>query len=445
MNNNEPETIPATVRPLARSAVAGLACLLAASWVSPAAANVVTEWNALAWSCPPARPGPGSVFDVGVLAQAAVHDAVQAIEKRYEPYLSTPPATGSESKAAAAAAAAYRVLSDDRVCQNSFQPTLDAAFAPYSGNSAEIVIGNAAGDALLGEYRPIGSATHTPGTGVGQWQPTPPGNASMAFVYLATTEPFLMTSPSQFRPGPPPALTSVQYAQDFNEVKAVGSALAHPAAGACPAPGDTDMARFWAGNFALQFNQAMRDIAIDRQLGLGDTARLLALANLAASDALIAVWDSKTFYNFWRPITAIRSTEDDGNAATTGDGSWTPFISSAHFPAGSQNPAYPDYVSGANGVTGAFTTVMRLFFKTDSVPFEIYRTPGTVAICTNPRLYRKISEAAEEVVEARIVLGIHFRFADTEARALGTTIASHTFNNALRPKHPGWNNRPLDE
>ena len=114
--------------------------------------------------------------------------------------------------------------------------------------------------------------------------------------------------------------------KDYNEVKEKGSTVAHPAGAVCPAPADTDMARFWAGNFGVQWNQVLRDVAIDRQLGIGDTARLLALANLAAADAGIGVWDSKVNYNFWRPITAIHNGAVDGNSQTTGDAAWIPFI-----------------------------------------------------------------------------------------------------------------------
>jgi hypothetical protein len=261
----------------------------------------------------------------------------------------------------------------------------------------------------------------------------------MSFVYLATTTPLVMSSPSQFRPGPAPALTSDRYTKDYNEVKATGSTLSHPAVGACPAPADTDMARFWSGNFGLQWNQVARDIAISRQLGLGDTARLLALTNLAGADSAIAVWDSKVHYNVWRPITAIQNGATDGNDKTAGDPTWVPFIAGPHFPAGSQTPPYPDYVSGANGLTGAFTTMLQLFFHTDVGPFEVHKAvPPSVAICTNPRLYRKLSQAAEEVVDARILLGIHFRFADTAARTLGSRVAWHTYTTALQPLHPGW-------
>jgi hypothetical protein len=235
-------------------------------------------------------------------------------------------------------------------------------------------------------------------------------------------------------------LTSAQYLKDYNEVKATGGMTSHPPLGACPAPADTDMARFWAGNIPAQWNQVLRDVAVDRQLGLGDTARLLALGNLAAADASIGVWDTKVHYNFWRPVTAINL--DDGVPATQQDATWRPFLDSVldaavptgHFPAGSQTPPYPDYTSGANGVTGAFTTILQLFFKSDFVPLAINKASApTVAICTNPRLYRRISDVAEEVVDARVLLGIHFRFADTGGRVLGQRVGWHVFTHALRP------------
>jgi len=403
-----------------------------ASWMAPTHANVVTEWNALAVQCIN-RPGAGAALDLA-LVQAAVHDAIQAIEHRYAPYFAAPPTNGNESRAAAAAAAARRVLGT--VCPSTAQPALDVALESYvTGNDPGLAIGYAAGDALLTKLRPTPALPpFIGGTDPGEWRPTPPANAPMRDFYLATTEPFVMSSPSQYRPGPPPALVSNQYLRDYDEVKKSGAVESHSPVGACPARKDTDMARFWSGGVVGPWNQAARDIAVDRQLSLGDTARLLALANLAAADAGIAVWDSKLHYNYWRPITAIREGDNDGNESTVGDINWTPFIQSSHFPAGSQTPPYQDYVSGANGLTGAYVTVLQLFFGTDRVPFEIYKTtPASVAICMNPRSYRRFSEAADEVVNARILLGIHFRTADVEARQLGTRVGFRTFFKALRP------------
>jgi hypothetical protein len=423
------------------------ACLLAAAFAQPANANVVTEWNQLALGCIN-RAGPGSVLDYAVV-QIAVHNAIQAIENRYQQYGAPVTASGSSSAVAAAAAAYYALTSDipnpnapDFLCPSATHAALLAAYKPYqdSGDMASIAVGQQAAQNALNEYRdstipptyPF-QDPYTGGTGIGQWRPTP--SAPMAFLYLATKKPFAMSSPSQFRPGPPPAISSPQYVKDYNEVKEKGSVSAHPPVGACPAPANTDKARFWAGNFGVQWNQVVRDVAVDRQLGIGDTARLLALANMAGADAAIGIWDSKIFYSFWRPGTAINN--DDGNPNTAQDATWAPFITAAtHVGAGT--PPYPDYLSGANGLTGAFAATLQLFFKTDNLPLAIYKAPPpntAVPICTNPRLFRKVSDAAQEVVDARVLLGIHFRFADTGARILGSRVALNVYSTTLKPKH----------
>jgi hypothetical protein len=422
-----------------------VACL-AAGWTGAAQADAVTDWNALAAQCialapapaPAGRAGPAQIVDLA-LVQIAVHDAVQAIERKYDYYAAAPSAPHDASPAAAAAAAAYRVLS--KVCPHA-TATLDAAFAPYAaGNDPGLGVGYAVADVILAqEYRaPVALPSFTGGTGIGEWRPTPPALAPMAALYLANdTKPYSFDDPAKFRPGPPPPMASQIYLRDYNEVKKYGSIQSHPEAGACPAPRRTDTARFWSGNFAAQWNQAVRDIAIDRQLPMGETARLLALANIAGSDAIVAVWEAKVHYNFWRPITAIELGDQDPNKGTVGQPGWTPFIQAqnGHFPPGSQTPPYSDYVSGANGITAAFVTTLQLFFKTDYMAFEIEKaTPPQVPICTNPRTFRRLSDAAQEVVDARIWLGIHFRFADEEARRLGTRVASWAFNKMLRPAY----------
>ena len=402
-------------------------------------ANVVAEWNAVAVHClavgvadnPAARPGPPALLDLA-LVHAAMHDAVQAIEGRFQPYLVTPPATGKESVAAAAAAAAHRVLS--AVCP-TFKASLDAAFKPYfEGGDPGLEVGYAAGDALLVERREGAPPAFTPGTTPGEWRPTPPGNVPFGFLALAGTKPLTFDDPSKFRSAPPPPLGSVKYLRDYTEVKRFGAVQSHPAAGVCPAPGRTELARFWSGNFISQLNEAVRFIAVDQQLSIGDAARLLALANLAAADAAISVWESKHHYNFWRPITAIREAGSDGNPWTVADPGWTPFIESVHFPAGSQTPPYPDHTSGANGLMGAIVTTLQLFFRTDKLRFEIYKaTAPSVAICTNPRMYHRLSQAADEVVDARVWLGLHFRTADEEARRQGGRVAWWVYTRFLRP------------
>jgi hypothetical protein len=428
--------------------VMGLVALSTVVSATSVHANVVAEWNALAVQCisvgagglPPSRPGPPGLLDLAIV-HAAMHDAIQAIEDRYEPYLATPTATGHESVAAAAAAAAHRVLSL-KVCP-SYLTSLDAAFKPYfDGGNPGLAVGYAAGDTLIAHYRVPLPSPFTPGAAPGEWRPTPPGNAPFGFLFLATTKPFTFDEPSQFRAPPPPELGSREYLRGYNEVKRFGAVESHPAIGACPAPSRTEVARFWSGNFISQWNEAVRLIAVDAQLSIGKAARLLALANFAAADAAIAVWDSKYHFNYWRPITAIREGDLDGNNFTAGDPDWTPFIQSAHFPAGSQTPPYPDYTSGANGLTGAFVTTLQLFFRTNRLNFEVYKaTPTAIPICTNPRVYDRLSDAAEEVVDARMWLGIHFRFADEVARRQGTSVARWVFERFLRPVHDDHDDR----
>ena len=419
--------------------ITGIATCLIAGWTAPASADAVTEWNALALGCI-TRPGPTGLLDLA-LVQAAVHDAVQAIEGKYEPYLATPAATGKESIGAAAAAAAYTVLSDSRICPDSAQPTLDTAFAPYlAGNDAGLD-GRLCGRQQVAHclspcrhahvYRQERNRPMAPDATRKRHDGVPLAQGRRA---VRDDEAVAVSPRPAADAGQPPVPARVQRGQG----KGVDPEPSDD--GRCPAPADTDLARFWAGNFVAQWNQVARDIALDRQLSLGDTARLLALINFAAADAGIAIWDAKVYYNFWRPITAIQQGDADPNSRTVGDPNWHPFIESlSHFqPAGAaQKPAYPDYVSGANGLTGAFTATLQLFFGTDWVPFEVYKAPAaaTVPICTNPRTYRRISDAAQEVVDARIFLGIHFRSADEEARRLGTRVAFWTFFAKLRPTY----------
>ena len=215
------------------------------------------------------------------------------------------------------------------------------------------------------------------------------------------------------------------YARDYAEVKEKGAASAHPNQ-------DSDVAWFWSVNYVVQWNETLRQIAGARLLTVGDSARLFALSNLAAADAAMAIWDSKDFYNFWRPITAIQEGSDDGNPLTDGDAGWTPL-----FP----TPAYPDYVSGATGLTGAFTGILRLFFGTDAMEFTVKTTSPNVPASGRERAYTSFSQAMQEVVDARVLLGIHFRSADEEGRRLGERVAEWAIQNFLRARTAA-NTRP---
>jgi hypothetical protein len=241
----------------------------------------------------------------------------------------------------------------------------------------------------------------------------------MAFVPLADFDPLTLTGPARFRAPPPPELTSDLYTTDYNEVKAKGALT-----GSTRTPEQTDIAYFWSENFAVQLNRAIRGIVNQRVPDIGDRARLFALANLAAADALITAWDSKRYFNFWRPQTAIQEGELDGNPNTAGDLTWQSLIA---------NPPYPDYTSGANNIAGAIFKSLELFFGTDNIAFDV--TSNAPLAVKKTRTYSSFSAAAQAVVNARIYLGIHFRFADKEARKQGQQVANWAYDHYLLPVH----------
>jgi hypothetical protein len=168
----------------------------------------------------------------------------------------------------------------------------------------------------------------------------------------------------------------------------------------------------------------MRSIADAHVPDIGDKARLFALASLAAAHSLITCWDSKYHYSFWRPVTAIQDGDNDLNRRTVGDPTWLPMI-----PTGT--PPYPDYTSGQNSVSGSITGIRELYFGTDEFEFSILSPAAGLTV--NPRQYHRFSEAAQEVVEVRILHGIHFRFADEEARRQSRRVAHWIFMKSLRP------------
>ena len=186
------------------------------------------------------------------------------------------------------------------------------------------------------------------------------------------------------------------------------------------------MAYFWTDNFFAQSNRALRAIATRHVNRTGDTARLFALANMAIADAVITSWDSKKFYAFWRPVTAIQEGDNDGNPATAGDPAWQPLINT---------PNYPDYTSGANNIIAAMSQTLALYFGTDRMTFEV--TSLAPLAVQKTRTYYRFSDLQKEVVNARVYLGIHFRFADVAARDQGRRVAKWAFDHFLLPRDGG--------
>jgi hypothetical protein len=398
-----------------RPAVVLLAILLAAP--ASARADVVADWNGIAVQATVtgARPGPTGALDIAMV-QAAIYDAVQAIERQFEPYY-VEISGASGSPVAAAAKAAHDVLVHRFPAQ---AVPLDMTYQHYlfdhglAEDDPGVQVGATAAAGLIARRACDGSfPVPAPppffgGTDPGVWRPTPPANAAMLAPWLGAVTPFTLTRPSQFRAAPPPALTSSQYARDYNEVKALG-ALEGDNNNSARTAEQTDLAHFWNANYVVLLNQVLRDVAAAHVDNIAESARLFALADMAIADAQITAWDSKNFYVFWRPITAIQEGDDDGNAQTAGDPTWQPLIIT---------PPYPDYTSGANNVTSALVTTLALFFGRDQMTFSV-TTTNTGATMQDTRTYSRFSEVADEVVNARIYEGIHFRFADEAARKQG--------------------------
>ena len=302
--------------------------------------------------------------------------------------------------------------------------------------TASDAVGNAAAHNVLDSRAGDGSfpSPATPfagGLGPGQWRPNP-GTVSMAAPWGGDVRPFAIESVQRCQPDDPPLMTSAEYAEAYNEVKSLGSAT-----NSARTPEQSRVARIYSGGIPGQFNRLVRDLAAAYLAGnttanLGDRARLFALVNTAIADAFICTWNSKKKFGFWRPIHAIQNGDQDGNLLTEKDATWTPYFLPI-------TPNYPDYTSGANGLAGASMRMLALFFGSDRPPqsFAIHAAPTATSLQPqagdSPVIYERFSDVMKDVIKARIYLGIHFRFADTEARSQGRRVAQHTFKNILQP------------
>jgi hypothetical protein len=397
-------------------------------WTPTARADVVTDWNFTTLRCvqgappalPPNRGGPVGLLDIAVV-QSAVHDAVQAIQGRFQAYRYTNPSMrGVGSLDAAAAAAAYGVLAGLYGTGNLCLVGVVNPALTYAGDPG-LQAGNEAAAAALPLHRPTFQSPIDPvvgGTGPGEYRPAPGTLGTNAF--MAYTAPFTLDRQRQFRPQPPPPLQSEQYYREYEEVRTLGAQN-----GSTRSAAQTDLARFWTANPISTWYATLRAIADAHLSNVGDTARLFALASFAAADAQITIYETKYHYNFWRPTTAIHEGDNDGNPLTTGDTTWVPFI---------PDPPYPDYSSGANCLASSILTTLQLFFGTDEFNFAI--SSSVAGLTTNPRLYHRFSDAAQDVVEVRIFQGIHFRSADEEGRRQGARVAHWAFMKFLRPLPP---------
>jgi hypothetical protein len=405
--------------------IAGTIPFSAAAAAEPA--TMLLQWNEHAivaiHNLPGGAPaGAGQTPPVGSLhlamVQAAVYDAVNAIDRGHEPYLrGLPRAPRSASKAAAAATAAHHVLVGlTPAFADTVKAYLDTQYAASlatiangSRKTAGIRIGEAVAAKMLarrandGRFVPHAFPV---GTGPGEWRPELPLMANDPFAWVANVKPFAIRRASQFRTAGPLDLSSRKYAREFNEVKAVGALT-----GSTRTTAQTDLGRFYTANPIPMMYRALREVAVRKGLSITKAARLFALLSVSSADAMIACWDDKEHYNFWRPITAIRLANTDGNAGTTAQADWLPFL---------PTPPYPDHPSGYNCFTGAMTQAAREFFGTNRVSLSL-TSPATMTT----RTYSRLNRIVDDTIDARIYLGFHFRTPDVQGAKLGRSVAAY--------------------
>jgi hypothetical protein len=417
--------------------------------VTPAWADEVLDWNEMLFRA--AVVGGTSALNMSrtsAIVQAAVFDAVNGIERRYTPIHVMPAGPGGASVDAAAAKAAYTALVQLYPAQKvALDARLAVSLAAIGTRESQAAI---AGGAAWGEtvanailaWRSTDGFTPAPspfvgGTVPGMWRPTPPALLSGVGAQYAYMTPWVINAPSQFRPAGPPSLTSTRYATEFNETRTMGRATSQTRTS-----DQTRFAWFWAASTgSFIWNTAARSLLVERERGesgdgRGDAderrgdqaerrgstlrnARLLAMLNLAMADAAIGCWEAKYTYVFWRPVTAIPLASADGNAATIEDASWAPLFAT---------PSHPEYPSGHSCQSGAAAAVLaEQFGERTRFTVENDLMPGVT------RSFRSFAAALEEVKNARVFAGIHFRAATEDGQALGANVAGYVIEHALTP------------
>jgi hypothetical protein len=407
-----------------RQAAPGIALQSVAAQAA-AEANVVNDWNATAVNVilTDAAVGAAEAFLYIGFVQAAVYNAVNGITRRYSQYKSTAQAPATASPRAAAAAAAHRVLMTYYGHVPAAVTRLTEAYATSVGalpndpsTTAGIQFGRQTAEriiAMRAEDGRYGPNTFDMPLAPGVWRPTPPANAPFFAKFLSETTPLMIDSPTQFRPVPPPALTSAEYAADFEEVKAFGSKE-----GSSRTPLQTETGLFISSVAGAPLHAGLRDLTVRREMDISDRARLFAAVSMSIADAIIACWDCKVLYGLWRPSTAIQLAEEDGNPATTAVSGWEPLI---------PNPAYADYSSGLNAVIGSAGRALTRVLGSETIDLTL-----TSPVTNTTRTYEVADQMFADAVNGRVWVGIHFRFADTVGMSQGQQVADWSMDRYFR-------------
>ena len=407
-----------------RMAVSAVCGVLLLAGAQSRAANEVENWNVVAANAGAAAgQHPAIQPRTYAIMHLAIHDALNAIDRRYTPYL-LEESTSREASASAAVAAAARgtlvalLPNQEQPVQAAYTAAL-AAIPEGASKAAGVQIGQRAAALIVARRSTDGwnsTAVWNAGTMPGQYRPTPPGNAQAQLPHWGNVTPFTYGEKTQFRSAPPPDLLSPEYAKAVQEIKLIGSDDSE-----LRTPLQSEIARYWYEATVQGWNRIARVTAGTRNLDLWETARLYALLNTALADAYIASFESKYFYNFWRPITAIREADTDGNFETTGDSDWNSYLTA---------PAIPDWPSAHATGGGAAAEVLAGFFGTDFIEFNMTSGPPYAG---TTRWFSSFSEAALENANSRALAGIHFREATVAGLAQGQRIGTWVFANHLRP------------
>ena len=418
--------VRATVVTVAALLLATPAALTSPAQATPRVARdpaVITTWDAIAVRTivvQGLKPPPVAQLYLGFVS-AAIYNAVVTIDGRFAPYTKQPRAHAHASPEAAAATAAYRVLSV------YFPASADQLTADYQASLTRIPngvgkvhgirVGEDAARAIVrlreGDGRDA-NITLKVAPAPGVWRPTPPAFAPMLAPWLGFVRPLLLASPTQLPLAGPDPLTSTAYTRDFDEVKAVGAA-----ASATRTPAQTETARFWNDSVPVQYQAAFRDLATRYRLDIVHSARMLAILNMTAADAAITCWRAKYDVPYWRPSTAIQLGDTDGNPTTTADPSWTPLVA---------NPPYPEYPSGHACLTGAITSGLGSLLGPQNIDLVV-----SSAVTGTTRHYATERALDQETMNARVWLGIHFRKGVVEGNRLGHRVSRWALQHYFQP------------
>ncbi len=407
----------------------------------PAATTPVAFWSTEA-RCAIVPAGPGGIFGsenygnkfpgeaavyMGIV-HVAIYDAAVAIEGGYKPYAPTLTAPAGTSPEAAIATAAYDTLTGLQPQLGANHAILDEDYTAYMtaipdglAKQEGMQVGDEVAQGVLAlrandgrEKNPSLADLNPPAPGPGVWQPAP---GAVPGLRLPGIKPLALTSASQFRPDAPNALSSQEYADDFNQVKTLGSLTS-----ASRTSEETDDALFWTDHDIRQWNDGMLRLADARGLDLVQTARMLAMAHVAGGDAMIGCFDAKYQYWFWRPYQAIPQAGTDGNPDTVADANWQPLR---------PTPNFPEYPSAHACHSTAVVEAMDAFFGTDKVHFTLdSRAPGV----TDPaRTYHRLKDVVKDVDRARVLAGFHFRNSDLQGSHLGRKVGRYVADHYFQP------------